>query len=178
MQTLFEKQTNYKESTILVFTIIVNTVLGLINILINYDAAVKAATEVGSSVIWIAVGVPITVLMLLLFYAVAYAMVTYFTAAAMQKGFDIKTFFRLAFRALAFLPLITLADMCGFLLIGKKFTDYGLVGLLSYIPFYSCLFLATYYLAPRYVNLDKKQTMILTVIVSVAMFFITYPYKG
>lgn len=94
-----------------------------------------------------------------------------------KKGFDIKIFFKLAYRVLIALPLVTLADMVGFLVLGNKFTDYGVLGLLSYIPFYGCLLLSTYYLAPRYVDLNKKQSMTMAIILTIGMVFVSYPYN-
>lgn len=177
MRTLFEKQLKFKEGKILLFTIIATTVLGLINIIINYATAEGIVNEAGSSIVWVYIGVPISAVVLELFYSVACAIITYFTAAAMQKGFDIKIFFKLAYRVLIALPLVTLADMVGFLVLGNKFTDYGVLGLLSYIPFYGCLLLSTYYLAPLYVDLNKKQSMTMAIILTIGMVFVSYPYN-
>lgn len=177
MRKLFEKQLKYKEGKIFLFTIIATTVLGLINIIINYTTAEGIVNEAGSSIVWVYIGVPISAIILELFYSVACAIIAYFTAAAMQKGFDIKIFFKLAYRVLISLPLITLADMIGFIILGNKFTDYGVLGLISYIPFYGCLLLSTYYLTPQYVDLNKKQSMAMAIVLTLGMVFVSYPYK-
>lgn len=177
MRKLFEKQLKYSEGKMFLITIIATTLLGLINIVINYTTAEGIVNEAGSSIVWVYIGVPVSAIILELFYSVACAIITYFTAAAMQKGFDIKIFFKLAYRILISLPLITLADMVGFIVLENKFTDYGLIGILSYLPFYACLFLSTYYLAPKYVELNKKQSMAMAIVLTVGMIFISYPYK-
>ena len=177
MRKIFEKQLKYSERKMFLITIVATTILGLINIVINYTTAEGIVNEAGSSIVWVYIGVPVSAVILELFYSVACAIITYFTAAAMQKGFDIKIFFKLAYRILISLPLITLADMAGFIVLGKKFTDYGFLGILSYLPFYGCLLLSTYYLAPKYVELSKKQSMAMAVVLTIGMIFVSYPYK-
>lgn len=64
MRTLFEKQLKFKEGKILLFTIIATTILGLINIIINYATAEGIVNEAGSSIVWVYIGVPISAVVL------------------------------------------------------------------------------------------------------------------
>lgn len=173
MVRLLQYQLKLKGWMIIASSILCTTILGLINIQLNYDTVNEMTSSGNLPVAVVYACIPISAALVEAFYGLLLALGIYFIVAAMGKGYDIKLCYRPAFRILICLPLITAIDMLGFLIAGMKFSDFGFLGKLCYIPFYVLVFLNSFSLIPRYVNLSKKESFIMSSILTVMMVIIS-----
>ena len=151
--------------------------LGIINVLINFKQAMIMLNNSWLNLVLTLVGNLVSANISVAFYIGVMAFATYFIAAAMNKGFDIKKFLRLSVKSIVFVPLLAISDMIGFLIIGEKFTSFNkFVGVATYIPFYITVFFLFVYLAPSYVETSYKQRYILAAFAVISLIFTTFPY--
>ena len=110
------------------------------------------------------------------FYMVIVALVTYFVAAGMNIGFDIKIFGRMAAKALCFSPIMALLDMIGLMIFNSKFIEMGIRGWLVYIPFFIIFSYVYYQLIPAYLEIKERNRKILGISALLAILLASYPY--
>ncbi len=150
--------------------------LGVINILINASAVLNEVSGSKWQFMLTLLGNFVTATIALNFYLIVLSLASYFAAAAMGIGYNIRVFGRLSVKALFFAPLITFSDTLGFLICGKKLISFGALGMLSYIPFYASAFYLMFLLLPQYMEADKKQRIIISLVGLLALIASTYPY--
>ena len=154
----------------------VNGLLGSINLLLNYQSLMDS---VGESKVKFAAAFAtcfIFAFVVQVAYVIALNLILYFSAAAVNKGFDFKALLGLSTRAMILTPYLTLTDTIGFIIFGKKLVSFGVIGLLSYIPFYLFVGSILYKLLPRYLDLTHKQRMTISIIAGLLMIGVSYPY--
>ena len=103
-------------------------------------------------------------------------LVVYFSAAALNKGFDFFSLLGLSTRALFLVPYLTFTDTVGYLILGQKLVSFEKIGLISYIPFYISVGVMLYKLLPRYLDLTTKQRRIISILLALLMIPISFPH--
>jgi hypothetical protein len=165
-----------KTKNIFIFNIFIIGVIGNINILINSS---KVKLTINGSIFKILATVAanfVVAFVVQLSYILVLSLTLYFAAALINKGFEIKTFVRLSIRAMIFASWLNITDLIGFLFFGKRIVSFGAIGLLSFIPFYISVIYLLIKLFPKYIDLSKKQKIIISIIGGIITIFVTYPY--
>ena len=175
MKYIREKISKTRSKKIFYSSVLVWAFLGTINILLNINEVMVLMEGSYTSLAFGLIGNYISALFSMYHMVIVTSLVTYFVAAAMNIGFDIKMFGRISAKALAFAPLLGLSDMIGLVFWGEKLTNFGLLGLLSYIPFYFTTAYLHYAVLPDYISTSKKQRVILMIAATAAAMYASHP---
>lgn len=168
---------NSKRSKYLFYaSVLVTSVVGVVNLLINYSTLVESVADRS----WWQIPFAFLSVFIMAFISqaanvVALSLICYFTCAAMNTGFETIRFIRMAAKALVISPWLTFTDTIGFLVFGQKLVSFGMIGLLSYVPFYVGVAYLIYNVAPQYVSLDHRGRKILALVAGIAMILLSYP---
>lgn len=171
-------QNRYRAKNVALFTLLATAVLGIFNILINREAISSQFGERTANVLILIPGVIFVSAGLYIFYVIVVGLALYFATAALNSGLDVKKSFAASIRILLPLPLLTLSDTVGFLVAGRKLISMGLLGKLSYLPFYVLFFLSALVVLPRYTDLNAAKTRTLALILLAAIFLVSFPFGG
>lgn len=165
----------YRAKTLLLLTVLVSSVLGITNLLINFEAVAQGAKDIAFGNAFVFIGVAPLLFGIQLFYIIILGLALYFTAAFIRLPADIKTCIRLSIRSLIWTPLITLSDTVGFSFVGQKLIAFGFWGWLSYIPFFLLTFYTLRNQAPALINASSRQAVLLAALGTVCAIIISYP---
>ena len=156
----------------LLISFIVNALFSIANLILSID--IVLATEIPMIIsVLLAIFTPILTQAATI---VAMAVISYFIGAALGTEFDIKKFMKLSAYSLLFFPITTASNTLGYLIIGKTFISFGLIGLLSFIPFYILTSLIAYKCLPIILNeTNKKKNTAISILMGVAAIALTIP---
>lgn len=159
------------------FVICLLSFLGIASMIMNYRLVMEQLSNSFIKYVLALLGNFVNSLLSVNFYLMILSLTTYFAAAAMQKGFDIRVFGRMSMKALSFLPLTGVSDILGLIVFGKKLIAFGAIGLISYIPFYFSVFFLIFLLLPDYLEVTKKEDYIISALGTIAIIIASYPYS-
>lgn len=175
---VFENQLRLRTSKIFLITSLAVVVIGMLNLFLNYNKVITQVGDYQSYKFWFTLLAIIpTSLIVEAFYILVLSIVSYFVAAAMGTGFEIKKFINLSVRSLIGIPLIGISDTIGFITFESKLTDLGILGMISYIPFYIITFMSMYIFSQKLIRINKKKALVISVVAILTLIPASYPFK-
>jgi len=169
-------QGRYGAKKVALYTLLASAGLGIINLLINRGVLSSQFGEKTANMLILVPGVIFVSAVVYIFYVLVVSLALYFSAAAFNSGMEIKKCFGAAVRILLPLPLLTLSDTVGFLIFGRKLISLGVLGKLSYFPFYILIFFSLLAVLPKYTNLNTGKNKTLAIIVLLVIFLVSFPF--